>query len=632
MEEGMRHEVFRDLINERIQGRINGIAAVAANHVSDVEDNLNHPERFGAMVEEILRDNPTINSCGISFIENYFPQKGRCFCPYAVRTDSTTIQVMPDGIPGRNYLDEEWFVNGIKGDSCFWSDPFYVHNDSGNILLLAYMSPVCDPQGRVVAILGIDIPLQWLTEEKDKMMDDIIAQELYYGSSSEEEDQEEKNRHHLRFPKPYSFIVGKDGDYLSHPDTLRINTSYFTCQQGDTAAISIGRKMVSGAKGYYAVDGDDYSECSIDSTTSYVFYAPIEGTDWSLALVVPSNGIHFVGTTIGIVMLVIIAIGLLLTFLVGYFTIRSATMPLRSLAATADEVAKGNFNIPLKPVKQNNEIRQLRDSFVDMQHSLTNYVQELKATTASNAAIEKELSIAHKIQMSMVPKTFPPFPSRGDIDIYGIINPAKAVGGDLFDFNLRDEKLFFCIGDVSGKGVPASLVMAVMQSLFRNISSHVDNPVDIVKSLNVAIAEGNTMNMFVTFFVGILDLRTGELQYCNAGHDAPLLITADGCEFLSCDANIPVAVLKDWDFTLQRTVLSPKTSLLLYTDGLTEAEDSTHQLFGTDRILQEARQSIAQGTLQSVALVKQIEKAVDNFIGDAEQSDDLTMLAIRYMP
>lgn len=141
-----------------------------------------------------------------------------------------------------------------------------------------------------------------------------------------------------------------------------------------------------------------------------------------------------------------------------------------------------------------------------MQHSLTHYVEELKETTASKAAIENELKIAHDIQMSMLPKTFPPYPERDDIDIFGTLKPAKDVGGDLFDFYIRDEKLIFCIGDVSGKGVPASLVMAMTRSLFRNISSHVTEPHLIVKALNDTMADDNDTNMFVTLFLGVLDL------------------------------------------------------------------------------------------------------------------------------
>ncbi|MBO7661294.1 MAG: serine/threonine-protein phosphatase, partial [Bacteroidaceae bacterium] len=175
--------------------------------------------------------------------------------------------------------------------------------------------------------------------------------------------------------------------------------------------------------------------------------------------------------------------------------------------------------------------------------------------------------MAQNIQMSMLPKTYPPYPERNDIEIYGSLTPAKGVGGDLYDFFIRDEKLFFCIGDVSGKGVPASLVMAVTRTLFRNIATHNVEPSHIVETMNMNICEGNDNNMFVTMFVGVLDLATGHLCYCNAGHDAPYIQTAQ----LPCNPNLPVGVMSEWKFTEQETTLNSNTMIFLYTDGLTEA-------------------------------------------------------------
>ena len=209
------------------------------------------------------------------------------------------------------------------------------------------------------------------------------------------------------------------------------------------------------------------------------------------------------------------------------------------------------------------------------------------------------------------------------------MTPAKAVGGDLFDFYIRDEKLFFCIGDVSGKGVPASMFMAVARSLFRNISAHVPEPHIIVKALNESMCEGNEMSMFVTMFVGVLDLQTGVLRYCNAGHDAPLLIGQNVGQ-LPCDANLPIGIAADWEFSVQEVVIAPQTTIFLFTDGLNEAENSHHQQFGDARVLQLAKELLASGTHQPMPLVQRMTAAVHFFAGAAEQSDDLTMLAIQY--
>jgi sigma-B regulation protein RsbU (phosphoserine phosphatase) len=230
--------------------------------------------------------------------------------------------------------------------------------------------------------------------------------------------------------------------------------------------------------------------------------------------------------------------------------------------------------------------------------------------------------------MSMLPKTFPPYPERDDIDIYGQVTPAKAVGGDLFDFYIHDEKLFFCIGDVSGKGIPASMFMAVARSLFRNVSAHVSEPHIIAKALNDSMSEGNEMSMFVTMFIGVLDLQTGLLRYCNAGHDAPLLI-GQGVGVLPCESNLPIGLM-DWEFVPQETTIASGTTIFLYTDGLNEAENSQHQQFGEEQILQLAEEQLVKGECQPMPLIQRMSAAVHFFAGAAEQSDDLTMLAIQY--
>lgn len=245
------------------------------------------------------------------------------------------------------------------------------------------------------------------------------------------------------------------------------------------------------------------------------------------------------------------------------------------------------------------------------------------------AAIESELHIASDIQKGMLPKNFPTSAQRDDVTLYASLTPAKDVGGDLFDFYIRDEKLFFCIGDVSGKGVPASLFMAVTRSIFRTVSAHESMPDRIMTEMNKTIADMNETSMFVTLFVGVLDLPTGRLRYCNAGHDAPLLVGA-GVGLLPCDSNIPVGVKASWKYTLQEAPLFPGTTIFLYTDGLTEAEDVSHAQFQMQRINDVAVQALAGQKHEPQQLIDMMTNAVHRFVGNAEQSDDLTMMAVQY--
>lgn len=252
----------------------------------------------------------------------------------------------------------------------------------------------------------------------------------------------------------------------------------------------------------------------------------------------------------------------------------------------------------------------------------------------SKQRIESELHIARNIQMSMLPKTFPPYPDREDLNMYGIIIPAKEVGGDLYDFYVRDNRLLFCIGDVSGKGVPASLVMAVTRSLFRTVSAHENDAAKIVSAMNEAMAEMNEQNMFVTLFLGVMNLQTGKLDYCNAGHNAPVLIrqgvTSKKTRLLPTIPNIPLGILSGYKFEEQHAEPRPGDCLFLYTDGLTEAENAEKKLFGEERSLAVAAQWNAD--LTSRQRIEMMQSEVKAFVGDAEQSDDLTMLSIIWTP
>ena len=229
----------------------------------------------------------------------------------------------------------------------------------------------------------------------------------------------------------------------------------------------------------------------------------------------------------------------------------------------------------------------------------------------------------------MLPKTFPPYPERNDIDIYGTLSPAKAVGGDLFDFYIKDDKLLFCIGDVSGKGIPAALVMTVTLALFHSVSSHAPSPDRVIDELNRLMTKGNDNMMFVTLFMGELNLKTGWLRYCNAGHDAPYLI-GKKIGRLPCESNIPLGIMAEWQFQLQEIEIYPGTNIYLYTDGLTEAENLEQEQFGKERVVETAQRHIQENEKDAQSLISRMNKAINDFVGEAEQSDDLTMLAVNY--
>ena len=259
-------------------------------------------------------------------------------------------------------------------------------------------------------------------------------------------------------------------------------------------------------------------------------------------------------------------------------------------------------------------------------YRVNHYVKRLHESRLNKERTDSELNIAQKIQSEMLPSHEI---SQPDVDASGKQITALEVGGDLYDYFIRDEKLFFCIGDVSGKGVPASLVMAVVHSLFRSLATRESNPSHIMNAINDTASESNGTNMFVTMFIGVLDLPTGRLRYCNAGHDAPLVIT-HGVAPLKVNANLPLGVFKDFNYQHQEMQLPKEANLLLYTDGLTEMSDNDRHLFGLQRIIDTAQACLEQGKISPDELMVSLHDEAMRFADGAQQTDDLTMLSVHY--
>ena len=581
-----------DGVEGKLTTMLEGVEITSTNNVAEFEENLDNPEKvYEAMVHE-LRFNNRYLACGIGFEPDYYPGQGRWFEPYVRFRDSTHIERKQIGSAQHDYHNQEWYLKGrsLNRGEGFLTD-VYFDKDGGERLLSTYVKPVFDRQGRKVGVYGIDLNLNWIEQ--------MIANEerrVKRLSVAESKANDTEGTSAL-----FIQILDSKGKKIAGSDTL------------DTETIKTIMKEDSIAFESTKINGKPY----------FISTKRIARTDWTL--VIAQHRDHLVlldGYALGFILLFCMGLGNLVLFIFIGRSIRKSVKPLLFLSDSAQEVAHGNFDAPLPTFKHHDEIAQLRDSFGTMQQSLKQYVEELKISTAAKASIESELHVAHNIQMSMLPKTFPPFPERNDIELYGVLKPAKAVGGDLYDFFVRDEKLFFCIGDVSGKGVPASLVMAVTRTLFRNVASHTAKPSHIVQTMNEAVSDSNDNNMFVTLFLGVLDLQTGRLCYCNAAHNPPYI---QG-EVLSVDCNLPVGAMPGWNFTEQETEMTPGSMLFLFTDGLTEAENIRHELFGEQRVTDII--STFSGTPSE--LIETMTDAVHQFVGDTEQSDDLTMLAIKY--
>lgn len=475
-----------------------------------VEKHLEYPEAAYAstrLAVGSLREN---TSMAVAFVPNYYRSKGVYYEICSSRITEDSIYSRNIGSVDHDYTQLEWYKNGFVHDSCWWCEP-YKDNAGSNTMVVSCSCPVKDKEGKVVAVVCVDMALDYLQEKLPEYL------QVY------------KNSY-------YSIKSSHGGDIVRVIDTIT------------------GRKYNT-------------------------FNEEIDATGWHIEIIIPEDemfaDLNRIGKIVGLLML--LGLGVLI-FIIWH-------------------AGKSN--------------------------------KQLIESTAKNERMESELQIANTIQMAMLPKVFPPFMDRLDLNLYGIVDPAKEIGGDLYDFYVRHNKLFFCIGDVSGKGVPAALVMAMTRSLFRNITAHEEQPAEIVRKMNRAIVDQNAQNMFLTLFLGMMDCETGELQYCNAGHNAPVVMVNGEWLKLNVVPNLPLGIEPEFVFEAQQTKLQHGDTLFLYTDGLSEAENTRHEQYGEERMMKELMDERMKG-LSPRRMVEQMKASVEAFREGADQSDDLTMLVVRY--
>ena len=384
--------------------------------------------------------------------------------------------------------------------------------------------------------------------------------------------------------------------------------------------------------------GDDYDA----ATATDVFYAPIRSIHspdgksfWSLGISMPEAEITRIADPIRnkmvFILEIIVSIGAAIIILVIGVARRMSngiTGPIAGLRAGVMRIGGGDLDYRLD-VRTNDEIEELANAFNKMVCDLQTYVRDLKTTTAEKERFASELQVAHDIQMSFLKKIFPAFPHRNDFSLYATIKTAREVGGDLYDFSLIDDsRLFFYIGDVSDKGVPASLIMAITMTLMKRASSQPGvTPARILRQVNATLSEDNANCMFVTLFIGILNLKTGELTFSNAGHNPPLILSADGeCSWLTLPDGLVLGVTTEAEYHDDTVQLQRGATIVTYTDGVTEAMNPQRELYSEGR-LQETLTRLAGRAVEDT--VDAITSSVKAHAAGAPQSDDIAVLALK---
>ena len=556
-----------------------------------------HPDKADSMFvysRGMLLNNPDFYNCSIAFEPYYFKDKGLYFSAYS-KHNGDSIRTIQGGSENYQYFFADWYLMPtLLGHAC-WTEPYMDYDAPTNTseMVTSYCQAIKASDGGIIGVINTSLSLNWLSQT-------ISAVKPY--------------------PNSYSIMIGRGGTYFVHPDSTKITRQTIftqTLETPDTAMVSLGHAMQRGEEGV--------REMHINGEHCYVFYKPLGKTGCSMAIVCPESDIFGGFDRLRRTVMAIVCVGLLLML---YFFIRIITRelsPLRRLAREAETIASGQFDTQLPNFERTDEIGQLSQAFGNMQQSLVRYIEELKDTTAQKASIESELNVANSIQMSMLPNVFP---DREGLDMYASMTPAKEVGGDLYGYLLKDDNLYFCLGDVSGKGVPASLFMAQVTRLFRTLANQQLSPSDICTHMNDALSgDENPTNMFVTLFVGMVDLTSGHLSFCNAGHNPPVIGGGEHHgDFLEMKPNFPIGVLPGLEFEGEEIESIKGRALFIYTDGLNEAENREHEQFGDERLLDILRNTHFDSAQQVIeTLAAEVEKHREG----ADPNDDLTMMCLR---
>ena len=333
------------------------------------------------------------------------------------------------------------------------------------------------------------------------------------------------------------------------------------------------------------------------------------------------------GTQVAIILQIIFALiclAMIIAFLVR--PIKKIQQSIRSYSETKDSAAAC---AELEKIRLRNELGQLSGDVADLTKEIDTYTTHIMEITSERERIETELNLANKIQASMLPSSFPPYPDRNEFEIYASMDPAREVGGDFYDFYLiDDDHLCMVIADVSGKGIPAALFMMASKIILSNNAKSGKTPAQILTDANEAISSNNSLEMFVTVWLGILEISTGKLTAANAGHEYPVLKRPDGSfELVKDKHGFVVGGMEGIKYNEYELQLEPGAELFLYTDGVPEATNANMELFGTERML-EALNSEEETNPEQI--LRRVRACVDEFVEDAEQFDDLTMLCLEY--
>ncbi len=542
------------------------------------------------LLQQVLKSNNIIESIHVELIgadQKHFlkfssNKKGQNICD-------------PDSLANEKFI-LDLRSGRIKVDQGIWSAPFFCNYDNSQ-MLVSYKIPIYCPDYKDIAgVVSCEVSLN--------VMRQMLA-EIHLGEHG------------------YAFITDKQGNYVLHPctDWILKRNLY---EKAPTIFKENSREIVSKMKQGRSGAGLGISEY-LNNQNSWFYYAPITNSGWSVIIVIPEKELFNELQQIFQKIIMVSVIGILILFLVNIFVFRKMLDPLVRITHAIQRFS----TTPGKELKSKNEIKMLAESLEDWQTKYGLLVKNQSKTASANIKIEKDLKSAQEVQLNIVPSGKPNFVEHPELDLFALLKPAETIGGDLYDYFFIDKNhLLVAIGDVSGKGIPASLFMAITSTLIKTHAKILSSK-DIVSLVNKELSDRNSNQYFVTLFLGILDIRSGQLDYCNAAHNYPYILHADGSlQTLSKSHGLPLGIYKDKPYKSSSVELRFNDMMILYTDGVINSTDSASQHYGSEKLEKNIQNLI---DLTSEEVVKKLYKSIMIYRGESLQSDDITLLALKFL-
>jgi len=573
------------------------IATTTANILS-LDDDVTGEELYDILASNV-ENNPLVYGAAVAWEPFAWNDDTRLFSPY-VFEDGDSLSAIDIGAESYDYTDGnwEWYSGVLEQGQAIWTEPYF-DEGAGNVLMTTFSAPIFR-DGAFAGVTTVDVRLDALNEDAA-----------------------------LQFSDENFMILSQSGHFITHynPDLVMNSTIQDQVAMQNNPEFSTAVERMLAGEFWVSEVNDMFLNGGMVEGESWLFYTPVNATGWILSSTLPRS--QLTSELWSLMSMAIYGLALMIVLIIALTLYVSSRLsrPIKTLSAAVSDVARGKLDTSIEKIYSMDELGRLSVGFNRMLKNLKKQVEIQSQQTAARQMVEKELQVARETQQALLPSEFPPFPERREFQLHAVSKAARHVAGDFFDFFLINPRtLVFVIADVSGKGMSAALVMAVTRTIVRNLAENGKTPARILAETNELLRESHGGSAFVTILLGIYNTNSGRIMYANGGHSPPLLVDRHGnARSVGEATGTIVGMLENQEYANAEMRLLPGETLLLFTDGITEARSPGGEFYGEGRIRAFLE---ANHGKSAEALCDTLEKEICDF-QKMNLADDLTILALR---